>query len=67
MVELVSDDYARAAELVQQYEDLPLGAADACVVAVAERLKVTKIATLDKRHFTIVRPKHIKTFELLPE
>jgi predicted nucleic acid-binding protein len=35
-------------------------------VALAERLGVHSIATLDRRHFTIVRPKHVPGFELLP-
>lgn len=59
-------DVARAADLVEKYADLPLGTADACVVAVAERLGVTRVATLDTRHFSVVRPRHVTSFELLP-
>ncbi|MBN6035051.1 type II toxin-antitoxin system VapC family toxin [Amycolatopsis sp. 195334CR] len=59
-------DVGRAADLVEQYADLPLGTADACVVALAERLGVTRIATLDERHFSVVRPKHVRSFDLLP-
>ncbi len=44
------------AELVRTYADLPLGAVDASVLAVAERLRLTDVATLDRRHLTIVRP-----------
>jgi hypothetical protein len=36
------------------------------VVAIAERLGASKIATLDRRHFTVVRPAHVPSFELLP-
>ncbi|GAA3146780.1 putative nucleic acid-binding protein [Kribbella aluminosa] len=61
------DDLARTAELVETYADLPLGTADACVIALAERLGVTRIATLDRRHFSVVRPRHVATFTLLPE
>jgi predicted nucleic acid-binding protein len=39
------------AELVETYADFPLGTTDAAVVAVAERLGVSEIATLDRRHF----------------
>jgi hypothetical protein len=46
--------------------DLPLGTTDASVVAVAERLGVSEIATLDRRHFTVVRPRHVKAFTVLP-
>lgn len=59
-------DVARAAGLVEKYADLPLGTADACVVAIAERLDVTRIATLDARHFSVVKPRHISAFTLLP-
>jgi hypothetical protein len=38
----------------------------ASVVAVAERLKATRVATLDHRHFRAVRPAHCDAFELLP-
>ncbi len=59
-------DLTRAAELVAIYRDLPLGTVDASVVAAAERLEVTAIATLDRRHFGVVRPAHVEAFELLP-
>lgn len=54
------------AELVAQYRDLPLGTVDASVVAAAERLKVREIATLGRRHFSVVRPAHIDTFDVYP-
>ena len=59
-------DWVRVAELGSRYRDLPLGTTDASVIALAERLKVTQIATLDHRHFSVVRPAHIEAFELLP-
>lgn len=60
------DDLARAAELVEEYADLPLGGTDASVIALAERLKDETIATLDRRHFSVVRPAQINAFTLLP-
>ena len=65
-VDLTVADYARMADLVAQYGSLPLGTTDASVVAVAERFNLTDIATLDRRHFTVVRPDHTDTFTLLP-
>ncbi len=59
-------DWARVAELVERYADLGLGGADASLMAIAERLTVTTVATLDRRHFTVVRPNHCDAFELLP-
>ena len=64
--QLTPADLARAAELVATYRDLPLGTVDASVVAAAERLGATEIATLDRRHFGVVRPAHIEAFALLP-
>ncbi len=64
--QLSPEDLRRAAELVGQYADLPLGAVDASVVAVAERLGASEIATLDRRHFSIVRAAHVGTLTLLP-
>ncbi len=64
--DLTSADLKRMAGLVEKYSDLPLGAVDASVIAVAERLGVTDIATLDHRHFTVVRPGHADAFTLLP-
>lgn len=39
--------------LVEQYADLPLGTSDASAIALAERLNITEVATLDLRHFTV--------------
>jgi uncharacterized protein len=61
-----ADDWLRIAELVARYRDLPLGTVDASVVAAAERLDIKAIATLDRRDFSVVRPKHVTAFELLP-
>jgi predicted nucleic acid-binding protein len=54
------------AELVETYADFPLGTTDAAVIAVAERLGIIEIATLDHRHFHAVRPRHTDAFTLLP-
>ncbi len=58
-------DWLRIAELVGRYDDLPLGTVDASVIAAAERLAVTEIATLDRRHFTVVQPRS-GPFTLVP-
>lgn len=59
-------DWLRIAELVARYRDLPLGAVDASVVATAERLGIREVATVDRRHFTVVRPDHVDAFTLMP-
>jgi uncharacterized protein len=63
---LERDDLVRMAELIDTYADLRLGTVDASVIATAERLGVSTIATLDRRHFTVVRPRHVTAFELIP-
>lgn len=60
------DDWLRIAELSGRYLDLPLGMVDASVIACAERHGATEIATVDRKHFTAVRPRHIQSFTLLP-
>lgn len=59
-------DWERIAQLVWRYRDLPLGTVDASVVVAAERLGVAELATLDRRHFSIVRPRHVDALTLLP-
>lgn len=65
-VDLLPEDYSRMADLVDRYSDLPLGTSDASVVALAERLGTAEVATLDHRHFRVVRPRHTEAFTLLP-
>lgn len=67
VVDLSPEDDARMAEFVQQYDDYPLGTTDASVVALAERLAVSEVATTDRRHFAGIRPRHVDHLTLLPE
>ena len=66
LVELTTADVARMADLVERYADLRLGGTDASLVAIAERLRIDRIATFDRRHFTVVRPAHVAAFTVLP-
>jgi uncharacterized protein len=59
-------DLARAAELERTYESLNLGLVDAAVVVTCERLAESKVATLDRRDFAVVRPAHCESLTLLP-
>ena len=56
----------RTVELMEVYNDLNLGFVDAAIVAIAERHEATRIATLNHRDFTVVRPVHTPSFTLLP-
>jgi hypothetical protein len=64
--DLVTDDLRRVVELVRRYSGLRLGGTDASVIAAAERLGITEIATVDHRHFSVVRPNHVDAFTLWP-
>lgn len=56
VVAMTADLWTRMAELITRYADLPLGGADASLVALAERHDLDRIATLDRRHFSVVQP-----------
>lgn len=65
VIENLTEDLARIAELGETYSDLGLGGTDASVIAIAERLRPSEIATLDRRHFSVVRPAHADALRLL--
>jgi predicted nucleic acid-binding protein len=60
-------EWTRIAELIRQYANFPLGATDASIVALAERLDTPHVITLDRRHFHAIRPRHCEALQLLPE
>jgi predicted nucleic acid-binding protein len=66
LVELAGVDLLRMAELARGYRDLRLDPTDASVIAMAERLGIKQVATLDRRDFGVVRPRHVDAFQLLP-
>jgi uncharacterized protein len=66
LVQLTTADLDRIAELVESYVSLPLGSVDASVIALTERLELLQVATLDHRHFSVVRSKHAEALSLLP-
>ncbi len=66
LLESTSTDLDRITALVHTYTDLPLGTVDASVIALTERLNLSAVATLDHRHFSVVRPRHTAALTLLP-
>jgi predicted nucleic acid-binding protein len=64
--ELDGEDYERILAIRSQYRDLRVGFVDAAVLAVVERLGERRLATLDRRHFAVMRPRHVAALELLP-
>lgn len=63
---LERSDLARALEVQRAYSDMPIGIVDASVLALVERLREFKLATLDHRHFGALRPAHTGSLELIP-
>jgi predicted nucleic acid-binding protein len=66
ITDLESSDYGRATEILDKYSDSLIDFVDACIMALAERLTITRILTFDRRDFGLYRPVHCDTFELLP-
>jgi predicted nucleic acid-binding protein len=66
LADLSGPDWARCAQLVVDYADMGLGLVDASVVALAERLRITTVASIDRRDLLVVRPAHCEAFNLIP-
>jgi len=65
--DLLPQDYRRVRELCDRYADADVGFVDAAVLAIAERLNEPKLATLDRRHFGMLRLRHVDALAMLPE
>ncbi len=63
---MTATDLERINQILEQYADSQLDFVDAVIVAIAERLEITRVLTLDRRDFSIMRPRHCDYFEILP-
>jgi predicted nucleic acid-binding protein len=61
-----ASDLERAASVVRRYADQDIGIADASLVVLAERFDTTRILTLDRRHFDVIRSMSGEQFDVLP-
>ena len=66
LVRTTESDLERAADILGKYNDNNIDLVDACIVAIAERLEIQKILTVDRRHFGVFKPKHCESLMLLP-
>ena len=66
VVRLEVDDLPRTAELLDKYSDSRVDFVDCCIVALAERLEIDRILTVDRRHLGLFRPRHRPYLTLLP-
>ncbi len=66
LLPLDAGDVPRIRELMRKYRDLPMDLADAALVRVAEREKLRRIFTVDRRDFEVYRPARLGRFSILP-
>jgi predicted nucleic acid-binding protein len=66
LLALLDEDILRVAEILYQYADSRIDFVDASVMAVAERLNIVTVLTLDRRDFSLFRPRHCNGFVLIP-
>jgi uncharacterized protein len=59
-------DFVRAGEVMSHYRTAQLDFVDCCIVALAERLNITRICTFDQRDFRIIRPTHADFLDIVP-
>ena len=60
-------DLGRAIQILEQYRDAEFGMVDATLMAMAERLKIMTVLTIDRRDFSIYRPQHCPALRLVPD
>jgi len=60
------EDFRRVWQLLDTYANINIGFVDASLIAIAERLKINRLLTADRKHFSIIRPRHCSAFDLLP-
>jgi len=66
LAEMKADEVPRLRHLMATYADLPMDLADASLIVIAERSRLRRIFTLDRRDFRIYRPRHVRSFEIFP-
>jgi predicted nucleic acid-binding protein len=66
LVCLTIADIQRAQMIMSTYASSEFDLADACIMALSERLQITQVCTFDRRDFSIFRPAHCAYLELLP-
>lgn len=63
---LDTDQVATATDVVERYHDLGIGIADASLVVLADRYGTSRVLTLDRRHFGVVRQLSGGAFDIVP-
>lgn len=66
LIAATEQDIARTARILEQYIDSRIDFVDASVIAIAERLNIKTVLTIDRRDFGLFRPTHCQSFTLKP-
>ncbi|BBX98276.1 type II toxin-antitoxin system VapC family toxin [Mycobacterium lacus] len=66
LAEFGAAELEQAADIVKKYRDQRIGIADASNVVLADRYRTRTIVTLDRRHFTVLRPVGGGRFAVIP-
>ena len=66
LLSLAREDVPRIRDLMHKYRDLPMDLADAALVRVAERERIARVFTIDRRDFSVYRPSRIGRFQIVP-
>lgn len=66
LMPLNAQDVERIGQILQQYADSRVDFVDASVMALAERMNIVTVLTLDQRDFRLFRPKHCDSFNIQP-
>ena len=66
-VDVAREDLSRIRQITETYASAEFDIVDCCIMALAERLQIRRIATFDRRDFSIFRPRHCDFLELLPQ
>lgn len=66
LLQVEADDHRRMRDLMKKYRMLPMDLADAALVAVAERERIRRIFTIDRRDFSIYCPAKLGKFMIIP-
>ena len=64
---MTGNDLARTTEILEKYADSRIDFVDCVIAAMAERLNIETILTVDRRHFQLFRPNHCSYFVILPQ
>jgi uncharacterized protein len=59
-------DIEQALQIMAHYQGVPLGLVDSSIIALAERHQIRRILTLDRRHFSLIKPQRLEYLELFP-